>query len=125
MLHFTDQQCKPLTEVRAQITEAPVHSGSKIEIYAHESNCNHPTNNQYVLLHENHSTGELDVILQQQNNKFTILNLQLNISGIYCAYKQCAPEQKEQCCTRIIGQSNINLQLRYYVLILQFHQRWK
>ena len=106
---FTGQQCRSLTEVRDDITEAPVCSGSKVEIYAPENNCNHPTNNQFVLLRENHRTGELDAILQQQNNKFTILNLQLNISGIYCVYKQCAPEQKKQCCTRIIGQSNINL----------------
>ena len=76
---------------------------STVEIYSDENNCNQPSNNSYIFLHQNHRTGELDIISQQQGRKFTLSNVQLNSSGIYCAYKQCAPQGKEQCCVRIIG----------------------
>ena len=98
-------ECRPLPLVRAGTIEATiVHKlGSSIEIHSPENHCNHPNNNDYVLLRENDHTGELDIISQQEGYTFTISNVQLNTSAIYCTYKQCAPAEKEQCCIRIAG----------------------
>ena len=71
-----------------------------------DSHCNNSTfgdDDTYTLLHEDHQTGVLREISQQQNSKFQISEIQLNTSGVYCAYKQCAPEHREECCIRIIG----------------------
>ena len=71
--------------------------GSDFEFYASENQCN----NSYVFLHQNHRTGELDVVSQQPEPKFIISDIQLSTSGIYCIYK-CAPEHdRQQCCIRI------------------------
>ena len=99
--------CLPLQVVRGGTNEADmatrlVDLGSTVEIYSNENDCNHPGNNNYTLLHDNHHTGELDTISQQEGYKFTLSNVQLNTSGIYCVYKQCAPQEKKQCCIRII-----------------------
>ena len=101
-------QCRSLEVVRARTSEADmatysVDSGSTLEINSNENNCNQPGNNNYILLHQNHHTEELDIISQQQGHKFILSNVQLSTSGIYCIYKQCAPQEKEQCCVRIIG----------------------
>ena len=98
-------ECRPLPLVRAGAIEATIVPKlcSFMEIYSPENHCNQPNNNSYILLHENHHTGELDVVSQQEDYIFTISNVQLNTSGIYCSHKQCAPENTEQCCIRIIG----------------------
>ena len=98
-------ECRPLLLARAGATEAMIIQklGSSIEICTSlENHCNQPNNNNYILLQENHHTGRLDVVSQQEDY-ISLSNVQLNTSGIYCAYKQCAPEDMEQCCIRIIG----------------------
>ena len=104
-------ECRPLPLVRAETTKAMIvpKLGSSIEIYSLENHCNHPDSNDYMLLRENDHSRELDIISQQEGYTFTISNVQLSTSGIYCTYKQCAPEEKEQCCIRIASQ--------YYVCV--------
>ena len=100
--------CSSLQVVRAGTNEADtatrlVDLGSTVEICSNENDYNQPGKSNYTFLHENHHTGELDIISQQESHKFILSNVQLTNSGIYCAYKQCAPQEKEQCCLRIIG----------------------
>ena len=80
-----------------------VNLGCTTKIRSQGNNCSHPNSSNYILLQENHLTGRLDVISQQEDYIFTISNVQFNTSGIYCAYKQCALEDMEQCCIRIRG----------------------
>ena len=98
-------ECRPLPLVRAGAIETTIipELGSSMEVHSPENHCNQPNNNNYILLHENHRTGELDVISQQEDYIFRISNVQLNTSGIYCSHKQCAPEDMEQCCIKIRG----------------------
>ena len=98
-------ECRPLSVVRAEAMTATiqVNPGSKIEIYSRRNHCNHPSNNNYILLYQNHRTRELEVVSRQEDHNFTLSNVQLNISGIYCTYKRCAPENRKQCCIRITG----------------------
>jgi len=67
-----------------------------------DSTCSPSSDVTYILTHENHVTGRMEIVSQQQSHAFTI-HVQLNTSGVYCAYKQCAPNDKEQCCIRIKG----------------------
>ena len=83
--------------------------GPSMEIYSLQNHCNHPDHNDYMLLRENDHSRELYIISQQEGFKFTLSNVQLNTSGIYCTYKQCAPEEKEQCSIRIAGQHYVCL----------------
>ena len=76
--------------------------GSNWEFSSPESHCNDPSNNMYVLSQQNHHTGVLHVVSRRRYNKFTLSDVQLRSSGIYCIYKQCA-QDREQCCVRIIG----------------------
>ena len=81
-----------------------VQPGSSMVIYSETSNsCSNTSNDNYILLHENHRTGVLNEIARQQNYTFQISAIQLNTSGVYCVYKECAPEDMEQCCIRITG----------------------
>ena len=82
-----------------------VNPGSSVSLNAPtDVTCSHPNNDNYVLLHESHRNQQLRIITQQPaDHKFTIPNVQLSTSGIYCVYKQCVPEYMEQCCIRIIG----------------------
>ena len=80
-----------------------VTSGSNIIFNSRRRNCDQLSNDTYILSHQNHHTRELEVVSEQQGNKFIIPNIQLDTSGVYCAYKQCVPEDMEQCCIRIIG----------------------
>ena len=95
--------CTSLQEVEDAITE--VQHGSSVVIYSPLTDCNDgdPSDDTYILLHQNHHTRELEEVSQQKGYKFTISDIQLNTSGVYCVYKQCAPEDKEQCCIRISG----------------------
>ena len=94
--------CKTLQEVENAVLEENI-PGSSIDIYAPNLDCDCVKNSTYILLHQDHQTGELKVESRQQEYKFTISNIQLNTSGVYCMYKQCAPEDKEKCCVRIPG----------------------
>ena len=94
--------------VRAGINEADTATRLvdliyTVEICSKENDCNQPGKNNYTFLHENHHIGELDIISQQESHKFILSNVQLTNSGIYCAYKQCVLQEKEQCCLRIMG----------------------
>lgn len=60
----------------------------------------HCNDNNYILSRQNHQTGELEEISRQQDYRFTISNIRLNTSGVYCIHKQCSPKQ---CCFRISG----------------------
>ena len=89
----------------ATIDEEP---GSSVSIYysltseACSNSCNGTCT--YILLHEDHRTGVLKEISRQQNRRFQISEIQLNISGVYCVYEQNASEVcREQCCIRIRG----------------------
>ena len=86
----------------ADIATYHLDRSSYWEFSSPENHCNDPNNNMYVLLHENHHTGELDNVSRHQEHKFTLSDVQLNTSGIYCIYKQCA-QDREQCCVKIIG----------------------
>ena len=105
-------QCRPRQEFRNGAFEAHdqmatmlENPGSSVSLNAPtDVNCSHPDNDSYALLHESHHDQQLRIITQQTaNHKFTISNVQLSTSGIYCVYKQCVPEDMEQCCIRIIG----------------------
>ena len=98
-------QCRSLQVVRdgAGVATRRVNLGFPVEIYSNVNHCNQPSNNSYILLHQNHHTGELDIVSQQPGYKFTLSSVQLDSSGIYCTYKQCTPQEKEQCCVRVIG----------------------
>ena len=83
-----------------------VQAGSMVtfRFYSQTDNhCGNSGNDTYTLLHEDHQTGVLREISQQQNPAFQISEIQLNTSGVYCAYKQCVPEHREECCIGIIG----------------------
>ena len=100
--------CRPLSEVRVASYEdltstIHVNRGSNMEIYSRTDHCNDPINSSYVVLHQNHHTGKLDIVSQHHDNKFTVSDVQLSTSGIYCTYKQCTAKDKEQCCTRVVG----------------------
>lgn len=100
--------CKPLSELIAASFEdiastIHVNRGSNVEIHSRIDHCNDPNNSSYVLLHQNHHTGKLDIVSQHQDNKFMVSDVQLSTSGIYCTYKQCSAKDKEQCCARIVG----------------------
>lgn len=94
--------CVPFEKIEdATIKTQPA---SSIELISQINGCSDPGNDDYILLHEDHKTGELQEISRQQNNhRFQISNIQLNTSGVYCAYKQCAPQDRTQCCIRITG----------------------
>ena len=100
--------CRPLQEVKDTIELMPGSSeeftfqrpGSSIIL---DSNDGDPSNNTYILLHQNHLTGELEEVSQQQGYKFTISDMQLNTSGVYCVQKQYVREDKKRCCIRISG----------------------
>ena len=79
-----------------------IQPGSSIRFHSHKRSCNQPGNDSYTLLQQNH-TGHLEVVLQQQDYEFVISDIQLNNSGVYCAYKECVPEDMEQCCIQIMG----------------------
>ena len=105
-------QCRPLQEIRngtpgAETATILVYPGSSVSLNAPtDVTCSHPDNDvdSYALLHESHRNQQLRIITQQPaDHKFTIPNVQLSTSRIYCAYKQCVPEDMEQCCIRIIG----------------------
>ena len=105
---FLTVNCRPLSEVRVASIEdltstIYVNRGSNIDIDSCIDHCNDPVNSSYVLLHQNHHTGKLNIVSQHQDNKFTVSDVQFNTSGIYCTYKECAPKSKEQCCTRVVG----------------------
>ena len=80
-----------------------VFLGSDVSFNAIPDQCNDSSNNSYVLLHQNHHTGELEFEMQQPDNKFIVQNVQLSTLGIYCTYQRCAPQNREQCCVRVIG----------------------
>ena len=77
---------------------------SMVIVYSQTSrSCSNASNDSYILLQEDHHTGVLKEISRQQNHTFQISSIQLNTTGVYCVYKECAPEDMEQCCIRIIG----------------------
>ena len=85
-----------------------VQPGSSTEIVYLDTDtvsCSNTSNNSYILLRENHDTGALEevYISRQSNHRFQISGIQMSISGVYCVYKECAPEDMEQCCIRIKG----------------------
>ena len=81
-----------------------VQPGSSVVIvYSHTASCTYTSNDYYILLHEDHDTGVLREVSRQQNHMFEISGIQLHTSGVYCLYKECAPEDMEQCCIRIKG----------------------
>ena len=94
--------CRQLQHI-SDATVYDVQPGSSIQFHSRRRNCNKPGNNSYTLLHQNHHTGQLQVLSQQQDHRFVISDIQLNTSGVYCAYKQCVPEDMERCCIQIIG----------------------
>lgn len=104
ILSFT-VTCRPLKVVMdAAIEDIRVlPAGSNISFYSHVNDHGHTNNDSYILLHQNHQTKKLEVVSQQQDNKFTISDLQVNSSGVYCAYRQRIPKDKEQCCIKISG----------------------
>ena len=100
--------CIPLSMVRAGSSQADnvtisINRGSNASISSLVNPCNHTDNNNYVLVHENHDTEELDVVLEQPSHRIVVPNIQLTTAGIYCTYKQCAPEEEPQCCIKIKG----------------------
>ena len=109
LFYLSTAECKSLQVVKNGTMEEAanatieVNLGCTTNIRSQGNNCSHPNSSNHILLQENHHTGRLDVISQQEDNIFTISNVQFNTSGIYCAYKQCAPEDMEQCCIRIRG----------------------
>ena len=109
LFYLSTAKCLSLQVVKNGTMEAAanatteVNLGCTTKIRSQGNNCSHPNSSNYILLQENHHTGRLDVISQQEDYIFTISNVQFNTSGIYCAYKQCAPEDMEQCCIRIRG----------------------
>ena len=92
--------CVSLQNVDDAIIE--IDPGSNYTFYPNISRCGHSSNATFIFLHENHTTGELELISQQPHHTLTI-QVQMNNSGIYCAYQQCAPQDKEKCCIRIKG----------------------
>ena len=102
---FTPVQCMPKQQVKDATIE--VQPGSSVVIIylqtCTDNHCSDSRSDTYILLHEDHHTGVLKELLRQQNSTFQISAIQLNTSGVYCAYEQCAPEHKEQCCIRITG----------------------
>ena len=109
LFYLSTAICKSLEVVKNGTMEEAANATTKVnlgcttKIRSQGNNCSHPNSSIYTLLQENHHTGRLDVISQQEDNIFTISNVQFNTSGIYCTYNQCAPEDMEQCCIRIIG----------------------
>ena len=108
LFYLSTAECMSLQIVKNGTMEAvnattEVNLGCTTKIRSQGNNCSHPNSSNYTLLQENHHTGRLDVISQQEDSIFTISNVQFNTSGIYCAYKQCAPEDMEKCCIRIRG----------------------
>ena len=98
--------CTSLSTIRAGSTQAdiPVNRGGSAKLIPSRVNyCIDPNNDDYVLLHENHDTGELDVVLQQSSYRFILSDIQLTTAGIYCTYQQCATEEEPQCCIKIKG----------------------
>ena len=103
---FTPVQCMPKQQVEDATIEVQPGSSVVIIYMPTDSHCNNSifgNDDTYTLLHEDHQTGVLREISQQQNPTFQISEIQLNTSGVYCAYKQCVPEHREECCIRIIG----------------------
>ena len=94
--------CRPLQHI-SDVAIYDVQPGSSIRFRSHSRSCNQPGNDSYTLLHQNHHTGQLEIVSQQRNYKFVISDIQLSTSGVYCAYKECVPEDMEQCCMQIMG----------------------
>ena len=120
-------QCMP----KQQVEDATmvVQPGSSVVIVYSQTNdhCSNSSDDTYILLHEDHRTGVLREISQQQNYTFQISAIQLNTSGVYCVYKQCASEHREQCCIRITGIVFFGCGSYSYIyvivfLFLKFHQ---
>ena len=109
LFYLSTAECMSLQVVKNGTMEeaanatTKVNLGCTIKIKSQGNNCSNPNSSNYTLLQENHHTGRLDVISQQEDYTFTISNVQFNTSGIYCVYKQCALEDMEQCCIRIRG----------------------
>ena len=96
----------PKQQVEDATTEVQPGSSVVIVYSPTDNHCNNSRsgdNDTYILLHEDHHTGVLKEISRQQNFTFQISAIQLNTSGVYCTYKQCVPEYREQCCIRITG----------------------
>ena len=92
---------------RQEVEDATIviQPGSSVVLVYSQTNdhCSNSGDDIYILLFEDHHTGLLTEISQQQNHTFQISAVQLNTSGVYCVHKQCAPELREQCCIRIAG----------------------
>ena len=80
-----------------------VKAGSAIELATPDrSACRHG-NASYVLLHQNQKSGKLQRLYDQKEYRVETPPIYLNISGVYCVYKQCGAVQMDQCCIKATG----------------------
>jgi len=55
----------------------------------------------YNLYHQDHCSGQLQLIRTSKEFIHVIRNVQLNNSGMYCTHKSCSSEAFDSCCIQI------------------------